>query len=76
AYATDDVRIVPVAAAAGKPAIVPTIATVQDKTYPIARPLFMYTNGEPEGDIGVYLAWIKSDAGQQVLRDKGYVPLR
>ena len=36
----------------------------------------MYTNGEPQGEIKAYLDWIKSDAGQAVLKAKGYVPLR
>ena len=31
-------------------------------SYPIARPLFMYTNGEPAGEIKKYLDWVLSDA--------------
>jgi len=76
AYATDDVKIVPVKKTADSPAIVPDIDTVLAKTYAIARPLYMYTNGEPTGDIQHYLDWIKSPAGQKVLLDKGYVPMR
>ncbi|MCA8949646.1 MAG: phosphate ABC transporter substrate-binding protein [Planctomycetes bacterium] len=76
AYATDQVKIVPVSASAESPPVVPSIDTVLDKTYPIARPLFMYTIGEPEGDIAAYLDWIASDDGQQVLLKKGYIPLR
>ena len=32
--------------------------------------------GEPQGAVKDYLDWIKSDAGQQLLLDKGYPPLR
>ena len=46
-----------------------------DKSYAISRPLFMYTNGEPKAEIKAYLDWIKSDDGQAVLFEKGYVPL-
>jgi phosphate transport system substrate-binding protein len=76
AYKTDDVRIVPIAPAKGSDPIAPTVETVQAGTYPIARPLFMYTNGEPKNDIGAYMQWIKGTEGQKVLSDKGYVPLK
>ena len=46
-----------------------------DKSYPIARPLFMYTLGEPPRAVKKYLDWILSDAGQKIVEDTGYVPL-
>ena len=52
------------------------MATASDGTYPIARPLFMYTNGEPKGDVKTYLDWIMSDTGQCIIKDKGYAPVR
>ena len=58
------------------PAVSPTIESVLDKSYPISRPLYMYTNGEPQGNIKNYLDWIKGAEGQKVLHEKGYVPLR
>ena len=75
AYKTDDVRIVPITPAGQADAVSPTVDTVQKGTYPIARPLFMYTNGEPTGEVGAYIKWIKSAEGQSVLDAKGYVPL-
>jgi phosphate transport system substrate-binding protein len=75
AYATKDVRVVPVVGKAGKP-IPPSAATVLDGSYAISRPLFMYTNGEPKDALKAYLDWIKGDAGQRVLVEKGYVPIR
>jgi phosphate transport system substrate-binding protein len=50
--------------------------TAVDRSYPISRPLFMYTAGEPEGAIREYLDWIHSDAGQCILVEKGYAPIR
>ncbi len=76
AYATKDVRVLPVATKTGAVPVTPTIDSILDATYGISRPLFMYTNGEPTGDIKSYLDWIKGDGGQRVLQDKGYVPLR
>lgn len=76
AYATPDVKVVPVKKEENSPAVSPTIATVLDKSYAISRPLFMYTNGQPEGEVKKYLDWIKGEEGQKVLHEKGYVPLR
>ena len=68
------VRMVPVGNN-GAP-VAPSIDSVLSKTYPISRPLFMYTIGQPQGAVKDYLDWIKSDAGQRVLLNKGYPPLR
>ena len=54
----------------------PTIETASDRTYPIARPLFMYTNGEPTGEIKAYMDWILSDTGQCIIYDMGYAPAK
>ncbi len=75
AYATDAVRMLPVTSA-GKAPVTPSIASVIDRTYPISRPLFMYSDGEPKDFVKAYLDWIKSDAGQKILLDNGYAPLR
>jgi phosphate transport system substrate-binding protein len=76
AYATEHVKKVCIATESGGPCIEPTVATASDHSYPIARPLFMYTNGEPKGAIKEYLDWILSDAGQCILLKKGYAPVR
>ena len=74
-YATAAVKVLKVSAKKGEPAITPSVATVLDKTYPIARPMFMYTPGEPTGPVKKYLDWILSDAGQKLVESTGYVPL-
>lgn len=76
AYATPEVKMVPVISKDGGPAVTPSVATVTDRSYPIWRPLFMYTDGQPEGLLKEYLDWILSDDGQRVLRDSGYPPVR
>lgn len=57
------------------PFVPPSIETVNDGTYPIARPLYMYTSGEPTGAIKEYLDWIRSDDGQRIVAELGFVPL-
>ena len=53
----------------------PSIATVHDNSYPISRPLFMYTPGDPPEHVKKYIDWVMSDAGQKIVEESGYVPL-
>ena len=75
AYATDHVKKVCIATETGGTCVNPSVKTASDRSYPIARPLFMYTNGEPKGAIKGYMDWILSDAGQCILSNKGYAPI-
>ncbi len=74
AYATDHIKMACIAQETGGPCVNPSVKTASDRSYPIARPLFMYTNGEPEGEIKTYLDWILSNEGQCILTKKGYAP--
>ena len=67
AYTTDHVKMACISGTDGQQCITPSVATASDNSYPIARPLFMYTNGEPQGDIKTYLDWILSDEGQCII---------
>jgi phosphate transport system substrate-binding protein len=73
-YASPMVKHLKVSRRKGEPAVEPTIATTLDKTYPIARPMFMYTAGEPSAEVKKYLDWIMSPAGQKIVEETGYVP--
>lgn len=74
-YVTHDQKMVGVARAAGDPFVLPSVATVNDGTYPIARELFMYTAGEPQGSIKAYLDYILGE-GQSIVPTLGFVPLQ
>ena len=74
-YKTEDVRWVCVALDDAAACAEPSIATVLDKSYPISRGLYMYTIGEPGGEVSRYLQWIQSDAGQAVVEKSGFVSL-
>ena len=75
AYATDHVGLACISKDGGG-CVSPSVATAVDQSYPIARPLFMYTNGEPKGEIKNYLDWIMSDTGQCIIQKKGYAPMK
>jgi phosphate transport system substrate-binding protein len=74
-YATPAVKKLQLAPKAGAPAVEDAVASVTDKTYPLARSLHLYTLGEPQGELKSYIDWILSDAGQKIVEDSGYVPL-
>lgn len=76
AYATDHIKMACIAKEDGGECVNPSVKTASEHSYPIARPLFMYTNGEPQGAVKQYLDWIKSDEGQCILKKKGYAPAR
>jgi phosphate transport system substrate-binding protein len=76
AYATEHLKLACISVEENGSCINPSVATASDRSYPIARPLFMYTNGQPEGSIKGYMDWILSDAGQCILKNKGYAPIR
>jgi phosphate transport system substrate-binding protein len=76
AYNSPDVKMVKIAKAAGAPAVAASEASALDGSYPISRPLFMYTRGQPTGEVKRYLDWILSDTGQRIIQEKGYAPVR
>ncbi len=75
AYATHDVKIPCVRKTGEGDCISPSVNSAIDGTYPIARPLFMYTAGTPQGRVKEYLDWILSPEGQCILQEKGYAPV-
>lgn len=73
-YVTPDQKMIAIARLPTGPYIIPSLQAVTDGSYPISRPLFMYTPGQPDGLIKIYLDWILNE-GQQQVKDLGFVPL-
>ena len=74
-YIPADLKKIAVARDAGGPYVLPSVATVNDKSYPIARDLYMYTAGQPGGVVKVYLDWIVSPEAQVIVANLGFVPI-
>lgn len=75
-----NVKTVPLAETAAGPFVMPTLDTVQDKTYPMARDVYFYTNRAPGGKIdplvAEYLRFVVSREGQEaVMADGKYLPM-
>jgi phosphate transport system substrate-binding protein len=75
-YVTSDQKVLAVAGDATSAHVLPSVDTVNDNTYPISRPLYMYTAGEPQGALKIYLDWIMGPEGQAIVPTLGFVPLQ
>ena len=75
-YATPGVKALCVAKEAGAECIEATDESTKSRVYPLSRPLYMYTLGEPKDAVARYLAWIRSAAGQKLVADNGLVPIQ
>jgi phosphate transport system substrate-binding protein len=75
-YATPEVKMLRIAKSKGGSSVAPTVENAKNGSYPITRPLHIYTLGEPVGHIAEYIDWIMSSEGQEVVVDLGYVPVR
>lgn len=66
-YLTEDIKAIKVEG------VMPTRNTIQDKSYPIARTLHMYTNGKPKGNVKKYLDFVLSPEGQKIVEEQGFI---
>jgi len=57
--------------------VYPTLRTVSAGTYPVSRPLFMFTNGYPKlgGHVYRFVTLHLSEKGQEIVEDIGFVPV-
>jgi phosphate transport system substrate-binding protein len=53
-----------------------SVHTVLSGKYPVARPLFMYTAGEPSGIAGDFIKFLLSQEGQGIVKKEGFLPLQ
>ena len=74
-YSNPKNAVVAVAKTAGDAFISPNEETVRSGTYPIARPLFLYTHGQPSGAVKAFLDFVMSKEGQAVVRKIDFVPI-
>ena len=56
--------------------VTPSASTVQNHSYPYARPTFYYTNGEPSGLTKEFLNFTIGPGGQKIVAQTGFVPIK
>ena len=69
-------KVVAVAIDAKSPYVIPALESVRANTYPISRPLYLYTNGKPQGIIKDFVDFAFSPEGQDLIRKMDFVPIK
>lgn len=75
AYAIPEVKQLRVSTKKGESAVPPTAENAINKSYPLARALYLYDREEPKGAVKEFLDWVLSPEGQKIVQDVGYVPI-
>ncbi len=53
--------------------VLPSVKTVKDRTYPVSRPLYFYTNGQPAGAVKQFIDLSKTVEGKGMISELGFV---
>ena len=55
--------------------VIPTVETIKSGEYPVSRPLYLLTNGEPTGPIADFISFIaKTPEGREIIYEEGFLP--
>jgi phosphate transport system substrate-binding protein len=73
--AEDKVKIIAVKESDESAAVIPSEQTVKSGKYPIARPLYLYLNGEPKGIVKDFVEFCLSSGGRKIVEETGYVAI-
>ena len=74
-YISPKQKPIAVAKDAKSPYVAPTIDNVIKGTYPISRPLLVYTNGKPAGLVKKFVDFMLSKEGQEIVLKTDFVPV-
>lgn len=55
--------------------VAPSVQSVRDGSYPLARYLYYYAAEPPEGKVAAFTDWCVGPSGQAVVSEVGFVPL-
>jgi len=75
-FVNEGVKAVSVALNTSSKYIYPTSENIMNCTYPILRPLYIYTNGKPRSVVKMFVDYVLSEAGQKIVLRTHFVPIR
>ena len=75
-YVSNKQKAVALANNTGAEYVPPLMQNIVNGKYPISRPLFLYTKGEPAGAVKDFVDFILSPAGQEAVIETDFVPLK
>jgi len=56
--------------------VIPAVASVKNNSYPLARKLYMYTNGNAKGEVEKLIGFIQSEKGQKIVEEQGFINIK
>jgi phosphate transport system substrate-binding protein len=59
----------------GNGSMAPSPENITSGAYPLSRPLYFYTNGEPSGLTKEFIDFVMSEKGQNLVSEVGYFPI-
>lgn len=76
AYLDASIKTIEVSYDQGKVFVAPSVAAAKDGSYPVSRPLFYFYDKSAESKVKAFVDYALSDAGQALVAEIGYVPLK
>lgn len=74
-YITSKEKPIKIGGSSSSPYVSPTPDNVVNGSYPISRPLLMYTKGEPAGTVKMFIDFVLSPQGQELVKKLDFVPV-
>ncbi|MDR1511540.1 MAG: phosphate ABC transporter substrate-binding protein [Endomicrobium sp.] len=76
-FQNDGVKAISIAVSANSGEyICPTLENVMNCTYPISRPLYLYTNRNPHKVVKMFVDYVLSESGQKIVLKTSFVPIK
>ena len=75
-YISKDQKAVWVAKNASSDYVPPKMNEITSGHYPISRPLYLYTNGEPSEKLKGFIDFVLADKGQAIVERMDFVPIK
>ena len=75
-YLQPGLKALPLAKTAAGPFVAPSVESAISLEYPLSRPLFLITNGYPQGEVAQVIKFALSDEGKALVIEAGYAPIR
>lgn len=75
-YISSKQKVIAVARDKNSEYIEPVLVNVQNNSYPISRPLLIYTKGQPQGIVKAFLDFALSEEGQEIVKKTDFVLIK
>ncbi|MDR0364085.1 MAG: PstS family phosphate ABC transporter substrate-binding protein [Bacteroidales bacterium] len=76
AYLNQNVKAIHVSYDQGKTFVEPSVANAKNETYPIVRPLYYYYESASENKVKLFIDFVLSTKGQQIVSEIGFISVR